>query len=277
MKVFCLVLVLSFATGQVSGVSAANEVQNKDSSSWFSWLASVDINPLPGQRTDIGSGLGLSIVALVMWVGVVLVLLQSTASETLNRRSDFTKEIEYYPIPEDFMSPNQPISRIGETSTRLQSSLKSTLKTGVDRLSAALSSLPSLPTLPNLQASSKMSDTFSRMSDAVSGGIDRVATDSNLQDCVLQTVCYISAPTSNSIGRRFAGGQSRVGDGRGGEENNAIPSSRSQRRRQSSRSDKDDISSKDCEVFGCSAVTFGHSVFKLYRTASSVYNSVNAV
>ena len=29
MKVFCLVLVLSFATGQVSGVSAANEVQNK--------------------------------------------------------------------------------------------------------------------------------------------------------------------------------------------------------------------------------------------------------
>ena len=27
----------------------------------------------------------------------------------------------------------------------------------------------------------------------------------------------------------------------------------------------DEISSKDCEVFECSAVTFGHSVYKLYR------------
>lgn len=273
MNGFGLVLVLSFAACCISVASAADEVQMKEESSWLSWLASIDINPLPGQRTDIGSGLGLSIIALVMWVGVVIVLLQSTASE--NRRSEFTKEIEYYPIPdpETFLNGKQPISRIGETPTRQQSSLQSTLITGVDRLSKALSSLPALPSLPELPATSKMSDTFSMMSEAVSGGIDRVATDSNLQDCVLQTVCYLSAPTSNSIGRRFVNENRRPWDW--AENNAAIPTTRSQRRQQSSRSDKDDISSKDCEVFGCSAVTFGHSVFKLYRTASAVYNSVN--
>ena len=36
----------------------------------------------------------------------------------------------------------------------------------------------------------------------------------------------------------------------------------------------DEISSKDCEVFECSAVTFGHSVYKLYRCCFIEYLDV---
>jgi len=88
---------------------------------------------------------------------------------------------------------------------------------------------------------SDIPEIVSEVSTSMSSRAARIYEDTNLQDCLLQTICYVSASPSNFI------------------------ESRGFRSRRS-----DDLSTSDCQVFECTAATIGHRMYTVYRGVSGI-------
>jgi len=229
-------------------------------------------------RSDLGEGnsvgVGLSLLALAIWVTLVIVFVQSTTSRAAsNRRDDFTSEIEYYSVPErredswlnvlDYIRPEsldtltnairQPSEQVA-TSTKLRNSISNSISEGTSNLSNLLT------------ATIDASKSALQMSSLLTGGIERVASDTNFQDCLLQTVCYLSAPSSDKMDKRYL--KSEV-------------EGRRRRKKAGKKIDKnksvEDLSSSDCEVFECTTVTMGHNMLMLYRKVTALTDSFNSI
>ncbi|XP_023346424.1 uncharacterized protein LOC111715335 [Eurytemora carolleeae] len=128
-----------------------------------------------------------------------------------------------------------------------------------------------------------LSELLSQMRGELSGGLERVTSDIDLQDCILQAVCYMSFSGPNTESRGFKSpdegrkwgenknsGEKEKEEGRKwGENNNSGEKEKEEGRKWGEIKNAED-NDEDCEVFKCTAVSTGFQLVNLYRRVTEL-------
>lgn len=250
-----LAVVSFFVWAVIMVLFISNEVQSTETSK-SDFVRDVEYQQLSGSKT---SG----------WSDEILAALG--ASEQLDasllatdKKADvLTAKIDAPSKSKKFSTFNKRQSRLNPRLDRRQTYTAAERRTddeGENRLTqilrAARNIAPSIteivPAISGLSSAvNEVSGMVSDLSTSMTSRVARLYENTNIQDCLLQTVCYLSVSPSNFI-----------------ESRNLQLKIPFQKRSFSGRSDE--LSNSDCQVFECTAATVGHRLYTVYRGVSGL-------